>query len=149
MILDNQGRLMLNDQKILLSNEDITDLLGLFTSNHRRCSVKKGVLKKFANFTGKHLSWSLFLIKLQAWACNFIKKRLQHWHFPVKFAKFLKTSILKNIWERLLLFVLPQNTIAKGSGVFALDKTLTECKVFFLTITILFDQMQPHYLHIS
>ena len=41
MILDNQGRLMLNDQKIPLSN-----LLGLFTSSHRRCSVKKGVLDK-------------------------------------------------------------------------------------------------------
>ena len=27
---------------------------------------KKDVLKNFANFTGKHLCWSLFLIKLQA-----------------------------------------------------------------------------------
>ena len=27
---------------------------------------KKGVLKDFAKFTGKHLCWSLFLIKLQA-----------------------------------------------------------------------------------
>ena len=26
---------------------------------------KKSVLKKIANFTGKHLSWSLFLIMLQ------------------------------------------------------------------------------------
>ena len=24
-------------------------------SNHRRCSAKKSVLEKFANFTGKHL----------------------------------------------------------------------------------------------
>ena len=28
--------------------------------------LKKGVLKKFANFTGKHLCWALFLIELQA-----------------------------------------------------------------------------------
>ena len=28
--------------------------------------MKKGVLKDFANFKGKHLCWSLFLIKLQA-----------------------------------------------------------------------------------
>ena len=35
-------------------------------SSHRRCSVKKGVLKKIANFIGKHLCWSFFLIKLQA-----------------------------------------------------------------------------------
>ena len=31
-------------------------------SSHRRCSVKKGVLKNFVNFTGKHLCWCLFLI---------------------------------------------------------------------------------------
>ena len=45
------------------------------TSSQRRYSVKKGVLKKqlfanvvkdFAYFSGKHLCWSLFLIKLQA-----------------------------------------------------------------------------------
>ena len=71
------------------------DLLGLLRISHRRCSVKKDVLKKFANFTGKRLCWSLFLIKLQA--------KLQHWCFPVKFAKSLRTSILKNICERLLL----------------------------------------------
>ena len=35
-------------------------------SSHRRCSIKKG-LKNFARFTGRHLCWSLFLIKLQAW----------------------------------------------------------------------------------
>ena len=29
-------------------------------SSHRRCSVRKGVLKSFAIFTGKHLCWSLF-----------------------------------------------------------------------------------------
>ena len=31
----------------------------------QRCSVKKGVLKNFAKFTGKHLCQFLFLIKLQ------------------------------------------------------------------------------------
>ena len=34
-------------------------------SSHWRCSVKEGVLKNLANFTGKHLRWSFFLIKLQ------------------------------------------------------------------------------------
>ena len=29
-------------------------------SSHQRCSVKKCVLKNFANFTGKHLYWSFF-----------------------------------------------------------------------------------------
>ena len=40
-----------------------------------------GVLKNFIIFRVKHLCWSLFLIKLQA--CKFIKKRLQHWCFPL------------------------------------------------------------------
>ena len=34
-------------------------------SSHRRCSLKKSVLRNFAKFTGKHLRPSLFLIKLQ------------------------------------------------------------------------------------
>ena len=40
-------------------------------------------------------------------ACNFIKKKLQPRGFPVKFAKFLRTNILKNIYEQLLLTMLP------------------------------------------
>ena len=36
-----------------------------FRSNHQRCSVKKRVLKNFANVTVKHLSLSLFLINLK------------------------------------------------------------------------------------
>ena len=71
--------------------------------SHRRCSVKKDVLKNLANFIGKQLCWSLSLIKLQA--RNFIKKRLQHRCFPVKCAKNLGTYILKNICKWLLLIL--------------------------------------------
>ena len=55
---------------------------------------KKGVLKNFAIFTGKHLFWSFFLIKLQGFTQVF---------FTVNIAKFLRALILKNIYERLLL----------------------------------------------
>ena len=58
-------------------------------SSHWRCSVKEGVLKDFAY--------------------NFIKKRLQHWGFRVKLAKFLRTSIFKNMCERLLHLFPSQN----------------------------------------
>ena len=57
-------------------------------SSHQKCSLKKGILGNLTNFTEKHLCWSLFLIKLQ---------RLQHRCFPVKFAKFLRRPISKNI----------------------------------------------------
>ena len=64
-------------------------------SCHWRCSgEKKVVLKTFANFTGKHLCWSLFLITLQA------------------FRRFIlcntscdedKSSVPLNVWERMSL----------------------------------------------
>ena len=62
-------------------------------------SSKKAVLKNFAE---KHLRWNPYLNKnagLQSW--NFIKKSLQHRLFPVNIAKFLRTPILQNIFERL------------------------------------------------
>ena len=60
----------------------------LVQARHYRSSLsqmffKIDVLKDSADFTGKHQCWSL--------ACNFIKKRLQHRCFPVKFANFLRT----------------------------------------------------------
>ena len=68
------------------------------------CSIKEGISKSFAMFTGKRLCWSLLLIKFQALRpCNFIKKRLQHRCFPVNIAKFLRKLILKNICQRLPL----------------------------------------------
>ena len=54
-------------------------VLDLFGSSHQRCSVKKGVLKTFANFTGKKaVLESLFNKVAGLQACNFIKKTLQH-----------------------------------------------------------------------
>ena len=39
---------------------------------------KIGVLKSFANFTGKYLCWSLFLKTCRMKVCNFIKKTKQY-----------------------------------------------------------------------
>ena len=44
-------------------------------SSHWSCSVKKFVLRNFANFTGKHLCWSLFLVKLQTFRPATLLKR--------------------------------------------------------------------------
>ena len=73
-----------------------------YRSSHWRCSVKKGVLKKFANFTGKRLEAPFDKVAVLR-VCNFSNKRLQHRCFPMKFAKVLRTHILKNICEQLLL----------------------------------------------
>ena len=81
-----------------------------FRSSHRRCSVKKGVLGNFPKFIGKHLCQIFFLIKLQTFRLATLIKETptlsQYWCFPVNIAKFLKTSILKNIYEQLLLYFL-------------------------------------------
>ena len=61
----------------------------------RELFCKKGVLRNFANFTGKHLCWSLFLIELQE-VCSFSKKGLRHRCFPVEFTKSLRTPNFKS-----------------------------------------------------
>ena len=72
--------------------------------NHRRCFVKEGVLKKFANFTKKTPVLESLVHKVAGLkACNFIKKRPQHMSSLVKFVNFLRTPIVKDIRERLLL----------------------------------------------
>ena len=38
-----------------------------FSSSHWRCSVRKGVLRNSAKFTGKHLWQSLFFSKVAGW----------------------------------------------------------------------------------
>ena len=48
------------------------------------------VFKNYAPFSGKHLCWILFLIKI-----DFIKKRLQQRCFPMNIAKFLKNTLFE------------------------------------------------------
>ena len=62
---------------------------------------KKGVLRTFLKFTGKHLHQSLFFNKVAG--LFLLKKRLLHRCFPVNFAKFLKTPFLTEHLRWLLL----------------------------------------------
>ena len=45
-------------EKIVLNKSEIC------RSSHRSCSIRKGVLRNFTKFTGKHLCWSLFFNKV-------------------------------------------------------------------------------------
>ena len=47
----------------------------LFGSRRSQLFFKIDVLENFPNFTGKHLCWSLFLMKLQAFRCATLLKR--------------------------------------------------------------------------
>ena len=101
-----------------------------FSSSRLQIFFKIVAIKNVTSFTGKHLCWSLFLIKFKAYVvlqnvwrplkafiglhknfwgttqtCNFIKKRLQQRSFPVKFVKFSRTPFFT---EHLRwLFLLP------------------------------------------
>ena len=75
---------------------------------------KIGVLKNFANFTGKNPYWNLLLIKLQALRPATLLKRDSNTCFPVKFAKVLRICFfLQNISSDC--FYLSQEAILTGS----------------------------------
>ena len=65
---------------------------------------KKGVLRNFAIFIGKHLCQSLFLNKIGSLRPEtLLKKRLWHRCFLLNFEKFLRTPFLQNTSGWLLL----------------------------------------------
>ena len=66
-----------------------------FRSSHRRCSLKKGVLRKFSKFIGKQLCQSLFFNKvagLRPQACNFIRKETLAQIFSCEFCEIFKNT---------------------------------------------------------
>ena len=77
----------------------LSDQLSLSRSSHRRCFVRKGVLRNFVKLTGKQLCKSLYFNKVACRLVTLLKKRLRQRCFPVNFAKFLRTSFLiKHLW---------------------------------------------------
>ena len=72
--------------------------------SHQKCSVKKGVLKNFAKFTGKHLCQSLFLNKVAGQRpATLLKEGLWHRYFRANFEKCLRAPSLQNTSGQLLL----------------------------------------------
>ena len=55
-------------------------------SSHRKCSIRKGVLRNWAKFTGKHLRQGLFFNK----TCNFIGKESLLQVFSCEFCQISK-----------------------------------------------------------
>ena len=65
--------------------------------------MKKGVLRNFTKFTGKHPSQSLIFSKVAGLRPTTYLKRDSGTSFPVNFVKFLGTSFLQDTSLRLLL----------------------------------------------
>ena len=87
----------------MLQNEILASILSLekyakLISSHQRCSVRKGVLRSFIKFTGKHMCHSLTPATL-------LKNRLWHRCFPVNFVKFLrKLFFTEHLWTTSVKF---------------------------------------------
>ena len=65
-----------------------------YRSSHRRCSVRKGVLRTLAKFTGKYLCQSLFFNKVACGACNLIKKETLAQVFSCEFCQISENTFL-------------------------------------------------------
>ena len=76
-------------------------ILLLFRSSHQRCSLKIGVLKNFAKFTGKHSCQSLFFNKVVGFL---FKKRLWRTSFFTGDCYWLFT-VWSSIFDSLFLWI--------------------------------------------
>ena len=96
-------------------------------SSHRKCSEKKDVLKKFNKLHRKiPVLESLFNTVAGLQPASFLK-RDSNMCFPVKSTKVLRTSILKNISERLLLEMFYKKAVLKNFAIFTGRKELAIC----------------------
>ena len=82
--------------------------------SHRRCCIRKNVIKNFAKFIWKPkihrktpVLESLFnkVVGLQAFSPAVLLKRDSDTGFPVNIPKFSRTPILENVCKRLLLVI--------------------------------------------
>ena len=93
---------------------------------------KKGVLKNFAKFTGKHLCQSLFFNKVSGLRPEtLLKERLSRRCFPMNFAKFLRTPFLIEHLQSLLLLLNTSLNIAQYSS-YTVNKQI---KIFWCSST--------------
>ena len=82
----------------------------IFRSKHRRCSIKKALLKDFAVFTGKHLylfnkdtlqrvDAATCRVESRSLACNFIKKETLAQVFSCEFCEISKNNFfIEHLW---------------------------------------------------
>ena len=66
--------------------------VGKRLSSSSQIFFKTGVFKNFTIFTGKHLCWSLYLIKLQDWRLVFSLKETPTEVFSYEYCKTFKNS---------------------------------------------------------
>ena len=113
-----------------------------YRSSRSQIFFKIGALKNFANFTGKHLCWSLFLIKLRILKLTnllrrnsntgAVRKKLQNFvNFTGKYLCWRFLSITLQAWRLATLLRTDSNT-----GVFLLNLRNFWEHLFYRTPTV-------------
>ena len=88
---------MLKKYSLMVNPKNINLVTKIPFDADNRCSVRKGVLRNFSKFTGKHLCHSLCFNKVANLSpATLLTERLWHRCFPVNFEKFLRTPFLQN-----------------------------------------------------
>ena len=82
----------------------ILNLFNNFGSSRPEVFCKKGALRNFTKFTGKHLCQGLFLNKVaDLRLATLLKLRLWHRCFPVNFVNFPRTPFfIEHLWWMFL-----------------------------------------------
>ena len=87
-----------------------------YRSRHLRRSVKKGILRNSAKFTGKHLSQNLFFNKVAGWSlATLLKKGFWHRKFSCEFNNISKNKFST---EHLQTTASVPRTVQKSLHVF-------------------------------
>ena len=104
---DQQIKKQSADETIIRCTDNSLIWLRWFRSSRPEVLCKKGVLRNFTKFTGKHLCQSLFLNKVAGLRpATLLKKRLWHRCFSVNFVRFLRTPFsIEYLWWLLLMIV--------------------------------------------
>ena len=99
---DDLVKTILDGDKKFGNDSKFKILTATIRSSHQRCSMKKGVLRNFTKFTGKHLCQSLFFNKvagLRPQTCNFIKKEPLAQVFCCEFCENSKNTLFtEHLW---------------------------------------------------
>ena len=96
-------------------------------SSQWRCSVKKCVLENFANFTGKHLCWSLFSIKLHTVSLQVFKKETSTQALFCEVCETLKKSYFEEHLQMTASGGFYKKVVLKNFAIFTRQKQLVIC----------------------
>ena len=84
---------------------NLMKILTWFRSSHQRCSVRKGVLRNFANFTGKHLCQSLYFNKIRESGTGvflwILRNFWQHLFYRTSLGDCFLLIVMKWLWQSM------------------------------------------------